>query len=157
MHKLSGAALAMAVTGCMVGDSVTIDDPGISFLERQATTSLPNNSPLPDPTGTFATVSTIGKIDLGNEFFQDLGSNGRRCVSCHVPAAAWTITPSQLRSVFDATSGGTRADTLGLGAIFRTNDGANSPTADVSTLDKRRAAYSMVLDRGLIRVGLAIP
>ena len=157
MHKLFGAALPMVVMGCMVGESVTIDDPGIAMLERHIATPLPSNSPLPDPTGTFATATTNGPIDLGNPFFQDLGTNGRRCVSCHVPAAAWTITPSQVRAVFDATNGGTRADTLGLGAIFRTNDGANAPTADVSTLDKRRAAYSMLINRGLIRVGLPIP
>jgi cytochrome c peroxidase len=160
MLKLFGAVLPMAAMGCMVGDSMTFDDPAITVLARCASdsNSLPNNNPLPDGSGTFATVNTAGnKIDLGNEFFQDLGSNGRRCVSCHVPAAAWSITPSQVRAVFDATNGGTRADPLGLGAIFRTNDGSNAPNADVSTLDKRRAAYSMLLSRGLIRVGLPIP
>jgi cytochrome c peroxidase len=157
MPKLLGAVLPMAVMACTVGESVTIDDPGIAMLERYVSTSLPSNTPLPDATGSFATLSTVGKIDLRNEFFQDLGTNGRRCVSCHVPAAAWTITPSQVRAVFDATNGGARPDTLGLGAIFRTNDGSNSPTADVSTVDRRRNAYSMVLGRGLIRVGLPIP
>jgi cytochrome c peroxidase len=160
MLKLFGAVLPMAVVGCMVGDSMTFDDPGITVLARCASdsNSLPNNNPLPDGAGTFATVSTAGnKIDLGNEFFQDLGANGRRCVSCHVPAAAWSITPSQVRAVFDATNGGTRPDPLGLGAIFRSNDGSNAPNADVSTLDKRRTASSMLLSRGLIRVGLSIP
>ena len=132
MRKLFGAVLPMAVMGCTVGESLTIDDPGISVLERYVTSSnpLPSNNPLPDPSGMFATVSTVGRIDLGNEFFQDLGTNGRRCVSCHVPAAAWGITPSQIRAVFDATYGGTRPDILGLGAIFRPNDGANSPSAE---------------------------
>ncbi|HEY6037809.1 MAG TPA: hypothetical protein VIV58_26190, partial [Kofleriaceae bacterium] len=48
-------------------------------------------------------------------------------------------------------------DGAGLGAIFRTVDGSNSPNADVSTLAKRKQAYSMLLDRGLIRVGIGIP
>jgi hypothetical protein len=41
--------------------------------------------------------------------------------------------------------------------VFRTVDGANSPKADVSTVAKRRQAYSMLLDHGVVRVGLAIP
>jgi hypothetical protein len=118
---------------------------------------LPNYIPVLDASGLFTTVSSHGYIDLENEFFQDLGSNGRRCVSCHVPSVGWTITPAQLSQVFYATSGGARADRFGLGAVFRTVDGANSPIADVSTLAARRAAYSMLLDRGLIRVGLPIP
>jgi cytochrome c peroxidase len=118
---------------------------------------LPNNIPIPDATGTFTTVSSLGFIDLRNEFFQDLGTNGRRCVSCHLPTAGWTVTPAQLSAVFEATNGGTVDDGLGLGAVFRTNDGSNAPNADVSTLGMRRAAYSMLLTRGLIRVGLPIP
>ncbi|HET7506020.1 MAG TPA: hypothetical protein VFK02_33600 [Kofleriaceae bacterium] len=120
-------------------------------------TRLPNNLPMPDATGTFTTVSSQGAIDLGNEFFQDLGTNGRRCVSCHVPTAGWSVTPAQLQAVFEATDGGALDDGSGLGAAFRTNDGANAPDADVSTLAARRSAYSMLLSRGLIRVGLPIP
>jgi hypothetical protein len=118
---------------------------------------LPNHIPVFNKTGVFTTVSTSGSIDLENEFFQDLGSNGRRCVSCHVPTVGWTITPDQLRTVFNATDGGKFEDGLGLSAVFRTVDGSNSPTADVSTLAKRRASYSMLLNKGLIRVGLPVP
>jgi cytochrome c peroxidase len=118
---------------------------------------LANHVPVADATGAFTTVSSQGSIDLDNEFFQDLGTNGRRCVSCHVPTVGWTITPHQLRTVFDATDGGKFEDGLGLSAVFRTNDGANSPRADVSTLARRRQAYSMLLDKGLVRVGLAVP
>jgi hypothetical protein len=118
---------------------------------------LPNHVPIFDGSGAFTTVSTQGYIDLDNEFFQSLGRNGRRCVSCHVPTSGWTITPRELKIVFETTRGGARADGLGLGAVFRTIDGANSPKADVSTFARRRAAYSMLLHRGLIRVGLPVP
>jgi len=116
-----------------------------------------NHHPVADDTGVFTTVSKAGSIDLGNEFFRALGSNGRRCVSCHVPAVGWTITPHQLRAVFDATAGGVLEDGAGLGAVFRTLDGANSPDADVSTLAKRRKAYSQLLTKGLIRIFLPVP
>src|SRR3954471_560525 len=114
---------------------------------------LPNHVPVADPTGVFTTVSTQGSIDLDNEFFQDLGTNGRRCVSCHVPTVGWTITPNQLKATFALTDGGKYDDGLGLGAVFRTVDGSNSPNADVSTLAKRKQAYSMLLNRGVIRIG----
>jgi hypothetical protein len=118
---------------------------------------LPNHVPVLDATGVFTTVSANGSIDLDNEFFQNLGSNGRRCVSCHVPTVGWTITPHQLKAVFDLTDGGKFDDGLGLGAVFRTVDGANSPNADVSTLARRRKAYSLLLNRGLIRIALPMP
>jgi cytochrome c peroxidase len=118
---------------------------------------LANNVPVRDESGAYTSVSSHGFIDLGNEFFQDLGGNGRRCVSCHVPTAGWTITPKQLKATFDETEGGAYEDGLGLSSVFRTNDGANSPNADVSTKAKRRQAYSMLLNKGLVRVGLAIP
>jgi len=118
---------------------------------------LHNNVPMRNPSGFATTVSTKGSIDLGNEFFQDLGTNGRRCVSCHLPTAGWTITPSQIQEVFEETDGGAIDDPDGFGAIFRTNDGSNSPDADVSTLEARRSAYSMLLSKGVIRVSMPVP
>jgi len=118
---------------------------------------LPNNVPVFNHAGVTTTVSAKGSIDLNNEFFQDLGTNGRRCVSCHIPTVGWTVTPRQLQSVFNATDGGAFEDGFGLGAVFRTNDGSNSPKADVSSVAKRRSAYSMLLKHGVIRVGLPIP
>jgi cytochrome c peroxidase len=111
--------------------------------------SLPDVLRSVDPTGIAATVSTTGRIDLQGPFFQSLGTNGRACVTCHQPSAGWTITPENVRARFDATGG--------MDPIFRTNDGSNSPDAGVSTLAARRAAFSMLLDKGLIRVGIGIP
>jgi cytochrome c peroxidase len=88
-------------------------------------------------------------LDQSNPFFQSLGTNGRSCSSCHVASSAWTITPVEVQSRFDTTDG--------LDPIFRTVDGSNSPNADVSTVTARRKAYSMLLNKGLIRVGLPIP
>jgi len=69
----------------------------------------------------------------------------------------WTITPHEVQTVFEQTDGGAYEDGLGLGAVFRTVDGSNSPKADVSTKAKRRQAYSMLLNRGVIRIGLPVP
>jgi hypothetical protein len=60
-----------------------------------------------------------------------------------------TVSAAGIRARFDATGG--------TDPIFRPNDGSNSPVADVSTPEARRAAYSLLLSKGLIRAGLPIP
>ena len=41
--------------------------------------------------------------------------------------------------------------------IFRLVDGATCPSDDVSTLRAKKRAYKLLTEKGLIRVGLAIP
>src|SRR5437763_833849 len=106
--------------------------------------TLPNPIVSPNSSGTLSTYSTSGPIDVTTPFFQNLGTNGRTCNSCHVSSTAWTISPSEVQSRFQATNG--------TDPIFRPVDGANCPSADVSTLSARRSAYSLLLDKGLIRV-----
>ncbi|HYT57497.1 MAG TPA: hypothetical protein VEQ38_22555 [Verrucomicrobiae bacterium] len=110
---------------------------------------VPDNTPFPNPSGFAATVNINGAIDLSNEFFQNLGTNGRSCSSCHRLEEGWSITPEGVQARFNATQG--------TDPIFRLNDGSNSPDADVATVDARRTAYSMLLTKGLIRVGIGIP
>ena len=167
MKAILTTCLAMQLSltvGCVVGndgdDSVSEDVEPVSgaAINRVGHGAvLPNGVPFRNESGYAATVSDKGAIDLSNEFFQDLGTNGRRCVSCHQPAPGWTVTPAQLREVFERTQGGTIDDGTGAGAIFRLLDGANSPTADVSTQDARRSAYSLLLTKGLIRTFLPVP
>lgn len=103
----------------------------------------------PNPSGLARTVSSSGKIDLANPFFKSLGSNGRSCSTCHPASDGWTVTPAHIQERFDSTQG--------TDPIFRLVDGANSPHADVSMLGTRRQAYSMLLSKGLIRVGMPVP
>jgi cytochrome c peroxidase len=103
-----------------------------------------------DPEGRFANLNLGGPTDTTtNPFFQDLGTNGRRCVTCHQPSDAFSVTPPHIRERFEATHG--------TDPIFRPVDGATCPTADVSTLEERREAYSLLLTKGLIRIGIAVP
>lgn len=99
--------------------------------------------------GLMGTFSTAGDIDLQNPFFQDLGTNGRRCVSCHQPDSAWTITPDNVQLRFRATHG--------TDPIFTNNDGSNCEGVQPQTIAEKRAAYSLLMTRGLIRVGLDVP
>jgi cytochrome c peroxidase len=111
--------------------------------------SMPNLQAFKNSTGVHRTFSKAGSIDLSNAFFQPLGTNGRSCVTCHAAEDAWSITPDHLQQRFNVDGG--------LDPVFRPVDGANCPSADVSTADARRSAYSMLLKKGVIRVSLPIP
>ena len=136
---LSGGSLALAVALIFASPRTSPSEPSFS----------PNNLPFRNSSGFHATFSTAGSIDLRNEFFQSLGTNGRSCVSCHRLEEGWSITPAEVQQRFERTKG--------TDPLFRVNDGSNSPNADVSSVDSRRAAYSMLLTKGLIRVGIGIP
>src|SRR5205085_11122132 len=106
--------------------------------------SLQNNQPMPNAGGEAATFSTRGSVDLTGEYFKAPGTNNRSCATCHIPEEGWSITPATLQRLFDET-GGTHP-------VFNKLD-ANNPDIDVSTVEARRAAYSMLLTRGVFRRG----
>ena len=111
---------------------------------------IPEFAVFPDPSGSFGTVNQAGPtVESTNPFFQDLGTNGRRCVTCHQPSDAFSITPPHIRKRFETTQG--------TDPLFRPVDGANCATADVSTVEERREAYSLLLTKGLIRIGITVP
>ena len=135
---LVGAAVAAGLTPAAQSDSAAIAPRDAIQLR-----------PVRDASGLFTTFSTAGRVDLTNPFFQPLGTNGRTCQTCHQPKFGWTITPDAVQDVFEATGG--------RDPLFRTNDGTDSPEADVSTVWARRRASSMLLTKGLIRIGLPVP
>ncbi len=120
-----------------------------AFAPTGGHSALPNLVPTANETGFAATFSRSGVIDRAGPFFQDLGINDRSCSSCHIQGEGWSITPQGVQARFEKTQG--------TDPIFRLVDGSNSPTADVSTVEARRSAYSMLLNRGLIRVGIKMP
>jgi hypothetical protein len=109
----------------------------------------PNMLAFSNDSGQLRTFDVNGAVDLGNPFFQDLGTNGRSCVTCHQAESAWALSADNARARFAASNG--------LDPLFSNNDGSNCEGAPASTTDERRAAYSLLLARGLIRVGLDVP
>jgi cytochrome c peroxidase len=102
-----------------------------------------------DASGLLRTFTASGNVDTTGAFFQNLGTNGRTCNTCHRIEDAWSINPPDLQQRFSKTNG--------TDPVFRTVDGSNSPLADVSTTQAKKKAYSMLLNKGLIRVGKGIP
>jgi hypothetical protein len=106
---------------------------------------VPNMNPFPDPTGVVATFNSSGDINQSGAFFQSLGTNGRSCVTCHRLDQAMSLSSRGVQSIYRQSHGHD--------PLFAAVDGANCPTDDVS----QRASHSLLLDRGLIRVGLQLP
>jgi len=98
-----------------------------------------------DATGLIGVYKTDGPIDKQSEFFQSLGTNGRSCGTCHIATQAMSFTPAHARSLYDETRG---ADPL-----FASFDGANCSTAAPND----RAAHSLLLKNGLIRIPMPVP
>jgi len=122
-----------------------------AFLQAQSSQSLKLPNPLVthNASGQLSTYTTSKFIDTANPFFQNLGTNGRTCFTCHDPRDAWSITPSSLHARFDATAG--------LDPVFNSFDGTNCPSASTSTPAERWRASSLLLSKGLIRVSMAVP
>ena len=99
-----------------------------------------------DSSGMIATFQPNGStLTANNAFFQNLGSNGRTCFTCHQPQDGWSLSAQHAQARFNSDPND---------PLFRRVDGATCPSADVSTLAAQRAAYSLLTNKGLIRVGL---
>lgn len=112
---------------------------------------IPNGVFFPNPNGASQTYSSNGGgIDETGPFFQSLGTNGRACASCHQPSDGMSVAAANVGLRFLLTQG--------TDPIFRTVDGSNcNHSVDVSTMEGRAAAFSLLRTRGLIRIALAVP
>jgi len=104
----------------------------------------------PDPSGAIGTFQPNGAtFTYNNAFFQNLGTNGRTCFTCHQPESDWTVSAAGVAERFTASGG---AD-----PIFRVVDGATCPSDDVSSYTAKQRAYKLLIDKGLIRIGIPLP
>src|SRR3989442_10264460 len=142
-HLLTFPALLAAAAVMACGPDTPPLAPG-SPLSRQAQ-RIGNLFPFEDPSGTVATYSTTGSLDVGNPFFQSLGTNGRSCGSCHLASDAFGLSAASAQSRFGST-GGTDPP-------FAAFDGANCP--DAAPRDAR--ARSLLPHRRPIRGALPGP
>ncbi len=114
--------------------------------------ALASRASFANPNGAGETFNANGPEDPNSPFFESLGTNGRSCGSCHQPDQGWTISAAGTQQRFVLTNG--------TDPVFRPVDGANCGTSkdnDFSTINGRSQAYSLLLTRALIRVGIAMP
>jgi cytochrome c peroxidase len=124
--------------------------PDPSQTVQQAPPVIPGLEIDPDPSGLISTFQPGGPtLTSSNPFFQNLGTNGRTCFTCHQPQNGWTISAQAAHDRFFASNG--------TDPLFRLVDGATCPSDNVSTPAAQQNAYQLLIDKGLIRIGLAIP
>jgi hypothetical protein len=123
--------------------------PDIDAGAQVAPAIIPELEIDPDPGGAIAMFQPNGAtITAKNGFFQNLGTNGRTCFTCHQPADGWSLSAQHARDRFYANSND---------PLFRLVDGATCSSDDVSTHRAKEEAYSLLLAKGLIRIGLPVP
>jgi len=102
---------------------------------------LRNLFPFVNFTGFSGTYTSTGSVDLSGPSFQSLGTNGRTCETCHQPNNAFGLSAvdAQLRYLI----------TGGKDPLFAQIDGSTCPTGPINN--------SLVVNNGLIRIGLTVP
>jgi cytochrome c peroxidase len=121
---------------------------------QQSSQSTPSDIPQlevdRDPHGQIGTFQPGGATNTeDNAFFQNIGANGRTCFTCHQPQNGWTISAASARFRFETSAG--------MDPLFRLVDGATCQTDDISTPVARLQAYTLLINKGLIRIGIPMP
>jgi len=121
----------------------------LSACQSGSTEQVPRSALFANAFGHLGTENVGGPTPVSSSpFFQDLGANGRHCDTCHPPASAWTLTPRDVQSRFEASAG--------TDPVFRTVDGSGCSNQDVRTEAARRVAYQLLLNKALIRIELPV-
>ncbi len=123
-------------------------------LNSQEVTNTEKNllfNPFSNKFGISQTVIDQSQLSVFKQssFFKTFGTNGRNCFSCHRPDQGWTITPEKIQERF--------VNSQGLDPIFVNFDGSNCREANSKNFAQRKKDYSLLLNKGLIRVDLKIP
>jgi cytochrome c peroxidase len=117
---------------------------------QQTPSEIPEIQVDDDPTGKIATYQPGGTtVTADNAFFQNLGTNGRTCFTCHQPQNGWTISAAGAQARFAASSG--------TDPLFRQIDGATCSTDPIATLEQRQQAFQLLTGKGLIRIFIQLP
>jgi hypothetical protein len=108
--------------------------------------ALPQTVDWENPNGILRTLNVSGDIQTRNHpFFTALGANGRACITCHQPANAMSVGTALLQRRWGATQG--------KDPIFAAVDGSNCPDQPQNQM----SSHSLLLNRGLFRIGLPWP
>jgi cytochrome c peroxidase len=110
--------------------------------------AIPNNTWMKNEHGYATTFAEAGYVDLDNAFFTAQGTNGRSCGTCHVPEVGWSMDGATVTALFNATDG--------LHPLFVNNLDTDTPTADMSTVQARWNATTM-LRQGKFTRKVALP
>jgi hypothetical protein len=115
---------------------------------------IPTASSFPDSLGVISSYMPLGPVStITNPFFStSITTNGRSCITYHVPQSGWTISPPQIPTIYAASSG--------KAPLFQPVDSANCP--DTLGATSRSSvqffqAHSQLFSRGNFRISLNAP
>jgi cytochrome c peroxidase len=120
--------------------------PTSGWFEAGSGKTLPKEMSAENPLGRLGVLNAEGPVETkGHPFFEPIGSNGRACVTCHQPSDAMSVSVCSIRERWRVTRG--------RDPIFAAIDGSNNP----SLPQEMESSHSLLLNRGLFRVGLPWP
>ncbi len=129
---------AVALTGQYRGSALWWD-PANGDAMQQVTTYA-------DRSGELMIYNAEGPIPtVRNAFFQNMGMNGRACVTCHQPSNAMSLSTERIRERYIETGGDD--------PVFAPVDGSNCP----SLPQEKKSSHSLLLNRGVFRIPLPWP
>lgn len=107
---------------------------------------LPAEANYENPSGRLGFLNASGPVDMKDHaFFEPLGINPRGCVTCHQPSSAMSLSVELLRERWRVTKGED--------SVFAAVDGSNNPKLPQAL----ESSHSLILSRGVFRVGLPWP
>jgi cytochrome c peroxidase len=140
------ASAGLALVSRLYAQSDSSSRPHTAWIAEGSHQTLPREMVFENALGRLGVLNVSGPIDTtGHPFFEPIGSNARACVTCHQPANAMSVSVESIRERWRATQG--------RDPIFAAIDGSNNP----SLPQDAASSHSLLLNRGLFRVGMPWP
>ena len=140
------ASAGLALVSRLDAQSDSSSRPHTAWIVEGSRQTLPRELVFENALGRLGVLNVSGPIDTtGHPFFEPIGSNARACVTCHQPANAMSVSVESIRERWRATQG--------RDPIFAAIDGSNNP----SLPQDAASSHSLLLNRGLFRVGMPWP
>jgi hypothetical protein len=120
--------------------------PHTAWVESGGGTTMPKEALFENSLGRLGVLNVSGPVETkGHPFFEPIGTNPRACVTCHQPANAMSVSVETLQERWRVTNG--------RDPVFAAIDGSDNP----SLPQDKASSHSLLLKRGLFRVGLPWP
>jgi len=156
MKRLRTILLLVAFSGLAIALTTTPSSAALGRRKprRPVLIPIPRKIPradfFPDPSGNLSTFQPAGATRTArNPFFQTLGADPRTCVACHQIDHGFALSAQAVQTRFTQSEG--------TDPLFNPIDAATCPSDDVSSPTAQEAAYKLILNYALVRIGLPIP
>jgi len=145
MRKTNGILIILAASAsAAVG--IAAEAPRDSWWSPGQADALPEFARYANGAGEVGIYNASGKVETrGHPFFEAIGTNGRACVTCHQPSDGMSLSRKSIRERWEKSGG--------KDPLFAAVDGQNCPNQPHDD----PASHSLLLERGLFRVGLPWP